>query len=125
MTERRELEACLRHVEKLNAIVLMNVALAHDFDRLFAAMEGHLSALPVVAGQPPVLGLRAVRNGVASGASLIRQLLLLGHMAPTTLQPVDVNVVLRDLVQELVFLMGDTIDVAFASEARTGHRQGR
>jgi C4-dicarboxylate-specific signal transduction histidine kinase len=48
---------------------------------------------------------------------LIRQLLLLGHMAPTTLQPVDVNAVLRGLVSELVFLIGATIEVDFASEA--------
>ena len=38
-------------------------------------------------------------------------------MAPTTLQPVDVNVVLGDLVPELVFLMGDTGKVVFASAA--------
>lgn len=117
VSERQELEGWLRHVERLNAIGRMTVALAHDFDRLFAAIQGHLRSLPADPGRPAPLGLRAVANGVETGASLIRQFLLLGHMAPTTLEPVDVNTVLDDLVPELVHLLGDTVRVIPASKA--------
>ena len=117
VSERRELEVWLRHVERLNAIGRMTIALAHDFDRLFAAMQGHLRALPVDPGRPAPLGLRAVGNGVETGASLIRQFLLLGHMAPTTLEPLDVNAVLDDLVPELIHMLGDRVKVIFASKA--------
>jgi PAS domain S-box-containing protein len=117
VSERRELEVWLRHVERLNAIGRMTVALAHDFDRLFAAMQGHLRALPVDPSRPTPLGLRAVGNGVEAGASLIRQFLLLGQMAPTTFEALDVNAVLDDLVLELGQLLGDTVKVIFAAEA--------
>ncbi|WP_342628360.1 response regulator [Nguyenibacter vanlangensis] len=100
ITRQREMEARLRQAEKMQALGTMAGGIAHDFNNLLTAVMG---SLELAADTGPPLDSRTARlldNAMAAarrGADLTRRLLNFSRPRDLSLQPVDVNALLRNM----------------------------
>ncbi len=115
VSERRDLEARLRRVERLEAVGQLAGGVAHDFNNLLMVVLGHADLL---LGQPEVSSdtlrfhLEQVRQAGQSGAELTRQLLAFGRrqvLQPTVL---DLNGLVTGLEPMLRRVLGENVMVA-------------
>jgi PAS domain S-box-containing protein len=119
VTERRQLEAQLRQVQKLESIGQLAGGVAHDFNNILAAIMMHLSLLH----QNPNLdeetseALKELEVETKRAANLTRQLLMFSRRSVMQPRIVDVNEVVQNLLKMLRRLLGEHIAIAFESQA--------
>jgi PAS domain S-box-containing protein len=116
VTERRSLEAQLRHAQKMEAVGQLAGGIAHDFNNILQAILLQVNLLRRVPGLPRLAsdGLAEVRTAAESAANLTRQLLVFSrreHMQPRWL---DVNEVIADLARMLERVVREDITVALS-----------
>ncbi|MBB2163195.1 response regulator [Gluconacetobacter sp. 1b LMG 1731] len=105
ITRQREMEARLRQAEKMQALGTMAGGIAHDFNNLLTAVMGSLE-LAVDMGEGlddrTTHLLDNAMGAARRGADLTRRLLNFSRPRDLSLQPVDVNALLRGLHDLLV-----------------------
>jgi PAS domain S-box-containing protein len=119
VSERRRLEAQLRHAQKMEAVGRLAGGIAHDFNNLLTAMLGFSAlGLEQTAPDDPVRPyLEEVQKAANRATSLTNQLLAFGRRQLLEARVVDLNVIVRDLERMLRILVGEDIalDLRLAS----------
>ena len=115
VTERLNLEAQLRHSQKMEAVGQLAAGVAHDFNNLLTIIQGHASSLVGTVGYDAatVESLNEVSAAAERAANLTKQLLTFSRkqvMQPKTL---DLNEVIGNAAKLLRRLMGENISLQF------------
>ena len=119
ITDRQHLEEQLRHGQKMEALGRLTGAIAHDFNKLLTVILGYAEALLDSEVTLPVRAeLREIRRASSSAASLTRQLLVFSRRMPAVLEPMDLNRLISELSPMLRRLLGKTVELALALEAK-------
>lgn len=115
ITERTNLEAQLRHAQKLESIGQLAAGVAHDFNNILTIIQGHADRLlGQYDGEAQVTEpLKLVSAAAKRGSSLTRQLLMFSRKQVMQSKIIDLNGVLANLTKLLHRLLGD--DVALES----------
>jgi PAS domain S-box-containing protein len=119
ITDRKHLEEQLRHGQKMEALGRLTGAIAHDFNNLLTVILGYAEALLDSEVTLPVRAeLREIRRASSSAASLTRQLLVFSRRMPAVLESIDLNRVISELSPMLRRLLGNTVQLVLALDAR-------
>jgi signal transduction histidine kinase/ActR/RegA family two-component response regulator len=120
IAEREKAEDALRHSQKMEALGQLTGGVAHDFNNLMTVVSGNLDLIDRLAetapdGGVPPDGLRrlvaAAQRGLARGARLTRQLLVLSRREPLESRIVDVNAMITDFAPLIQRAVGEVIDL--------------
>jgi signal transduction histidine kinase len=123
ITELREIEAQLRHAQKLDCIGRLAAGVAHDFNNLLTVIRGYTSQLlerTKKADDPCIIGLTEILKAAEKGAALTNQLLAFSRKQGIELQPLDLKRTLREDEQMLRHLMGKNIELMTELEPSLG-----
>jgi signal transduction histidine kinase len=103
----------------MEALGRLTGAIAHDFNNLLTVILGYAEALLDSEVTLPVRAeLREIRRASSSAASLTRQLLVFSRRMPAVLEPMDLNRVISELSPMLQRLLGKTMKLALALNAK-------
>jgi PAS domain S-box-containing protein len=113
VSERRRLEAELRHAHKMEAIGTLASGVAHDFNNLLMGVTSSAEvALQRCAGDGPVhRHLEEIKSAALSGASITRQLLTFGRRNEAEPEVIDLNVVIADAEAMLRRMLGKDVEL--------------
>jgi signal transduction histidine kinase/DNA-binding response OmpR family regulator len=120
MTEVLNLEAQLRHAQKLESVGQLAAGVAHDFNNILTVIQGYSeSLLTRRAADPAAHGaLKQISLAAQRAATLTRQLLMFSRKQVMKTQAVELNGVLQNLVKMLGRLVGE--DVAIENQLEEG-----
>jgi len=111
ITERRDLEAQLRHAQKMEAVGRLAGGVAHDFNNLLTVIQGHSQVM--LAKMPPSDTLRVsaeeIQKAGARGVLLTRQLLAFSRKEVVSPRVLDLGEVVRDMQSMLYRLIGEDV----------------
>jgi signal transduction histidine kinase/ActR/RegA family two-component response regulator len=101
---KREIEAAhdqLRQIQKMEAIGTLAGGIAHDFNNLLMAVQGYTSLMlfGMPAENPHFKMLQQIQETVADGKRLTQQILGYARLGSYHVKPVDLNRVLRNLME--------------------------
>ena len=120
ITGQRELEAQLRHSQKMEAIGQLAGGIAHDFNNILTIIQGF--ALTLLEGeQDPAARRTATQHIVEASeraAGLTRQLLAFGRRQIMQPQHVDLNELVTSLAKMVRRVLGEDIDLQLQLSAR-------
>jgi PAS domain S-box-containing protein len=130
VTERKELEARLAQAQKMQAIGQLAGGIAHDFNNLLTVINGYCDLL--LASQGPDSGeresLELIRQAGERATNLTQQLLAFSRKQVTQTRPVQLNLVVAEVLQlsrrligeniALIELLGDTAGHVLADAAQ-------
>jgi PAS domain S-box-containing protein len=116
ITERRQLEAQLIQVQKLDAIGQLAGGLAHDFNNLLVVISGcaELASVGSPPDDPVQHELDEILKATQRAASLTRQLLTFARRQIGEPKPLNLNNLIRDLDRMLRRLIREDITLASA-----------
>jgi len=119
ITERLNLEAQLRHAQKLESVGQLAAGVAHDFNNILTIIQGHSDRLIAQGDNHPgmVEPLKQVSAAAKRAASLTQQLLMFSRKQKMQPKVIDLNKVIANLTKMLQRLLGDDITL----EARPGN----
>jgi signal transduction histidine kinase/CheY-like chemotaxis protein len=109
LAERRQLERRLAEAQRVEGLGLLAGGIAHDFNNLLVGVLGNadLAALEVEPGTRVHAFLERIRTAGHRLADLARQMLTYSGRSPTSIQPVD----LAALAREMLVLVASSIPV--------------
>lgn len=102
-TKRRQLEETLRQTQKLESIGTLASGIAHDFNNILGIILGHASLLEKIHYEPERFSqsLTAIIATTKRGASLVNQLLTFARKTESVFEPLDVNIIIKELAKML------------------------
>lgn len=111
VTERRELEARLLQIQKMDAIGRLAGGVAHDFNNLLAVITGctDLACQMVEDEHPAKLELAEIQKAAARAAALTRQLLAFARRQAFEPRPLNLNTLILDMEKLLRRLIREDI----------------
>ena len=122
VTERKALEAQLRHAQKMEAVGLLAGGVAHDFNNLLLTVQGRAELL--------LAGLRErgderrqveeIQSAAERAAHLTRQLLAFSRRQPLRPRVVDLNALVLDLADMLRRLIGEDVELSLGLDPALG-----
>jgi PAS domain S-box-containing protein len=106
---RERLQRELAEARRMEVLGRFAGGVAHDFDNLLTAIQGHTSLLlrDVRPGDPQREGLEEIRGASERAADLTRHILAFGRRQAAEAGPVDVNRLVGNLARLLPPLIGD------------------
>ena len=120
MTERREMEEQLRHLQKLEAIGQLTGGVAHDFNNLLTAVMANIDFISAEADKPSFADVERVKRHAAAamraaarGAMLTQQLLAFARKQTLMPKPTNLNELVSGMSEMLLRTLGGTIRVEF------------
>jgi PAS domain S-box-containing protein len=119
-TERLNLEAQLRHSQKLESIGQLAAGVAHDFNNILTIIQGHSDRLLAQCdGEESVTEpLQQVSSAAKRASGLTRQLLMFSRKQIMQARVLDLNAVLKSMAQMLIPLLGE--DIALELKCASG-----
>lgn len=111
VTERRALEAALRQCQKMEAIGQLTAGIAHDFNNLMQVIQGNAELLGEDPDHDPELTAPILR-ATKKGAELTKRLLAFGRKQALMPQPIDVPLLIADMMPLLVRSVGENVEVS-------------
>ncbi len=111
ISERRQLEAQFRQSQKLEAVGQLAGGVAHDFNNILTAIQGHASLL-LAEGQQTADAtdsIRQILEAAERAAGLTRQLLAFSRKQVLQTTDVDINDVVAGMVRLLQRILGEDI----------------
>jgi PAS domain S-box-containing protein len=111
ITERLNLEAQLRHSQKLESIGQLAAGVAHDFNNILTIIQGHSDRLIARCTEQPDLTepLKLVSAAAKRAANLTQQLLMFSRKQKMQAKVLDLNKIITNLGKMLQRLLGDDI----------------
>ncbi|UUL81828.1 PAS domain-containing protein [Sphingomonas qomolangmaensis] len=113
----------LRQAQKMEAVGQLTGGIAHDFNNMLAVVIGALDLLErrLAQGSTDVgRYVMAARDGATRAAGLTQRLLAFARQSPLAARPIDVNQMVRGMIELLIRTIGDDIRV----ETKLGERSG-
>jgi PAS domain S-box-containing protein len=119
MTERLNLEAQLRHAQKMEAVGQLAAGVAHDFNNILTIIQGHAGLLLAAPDLPEDIrpALKQMSGAASQAASLTKQLLTFSRKQVMQLRHLDLNEVVRGAAQMLHRLLGETVALELQCDA--------
>ena len=116
ITERKQLEEQLRRSQKMEALGTLAGGIAHDFNNILGGILGYASFIraQMAADDPFRSDVETIIHSAQRAAELTNQLLAFARGSRPETRPVD----LRETIQEVVRLLGRTIDRSIMIEPR-------
>ncbi len=101
ITERKQLEAQLRHSERMESVGILAGGIAHDFNNLMMGIMGNTSLLrhDMPVSHPWQERLKKIEKLIESGSRLTSQLLGYARKGAYEIQSLNLNRVIRDTVE--------------------------
>lgn len=120
ITERMRLEAQLRHAQKLESVGRLAGGIAHDFNNLLTVISGYAElALDMnPTHNPQRAELEAIHKATLQAQRLTRQLLAFARKQPVQEQILDLGLLINGMDTLLRRLLGETIRLVIATEAK-------
>jgi len=118
VTERRALEAQLRHAQKLEALGQLSGSVAHDFNNLLSVIIGYselLSADPALEGTTKTQ-LETIKRAGERAASLTSQLLAFSRRQVLRPSVINLNSLLRETERMFRRIMPENLEQNFLLE---------
>ena len=113
VTEILNLEAQLRHAQKLESVGQLAAGIAHDFNNLLTVIQGYAECL--LSHRPKdsftATALKQISLASQRAASLTRQLLTFSRKQVIQPQVLDLNAVLRNLLEMIGRVVGEHIQI--------------
>jgi PAS domain S-box-containing protein len=111
VTDVLNLEAQLRHAQKLESVGQLAAGIAHDFNNILTIIQGYADCLLARAAQDKAASsaLKQIGNAARRAASLTRQLLTFSRKQIIQTKVLDLNGVLQNLYNMLPRLLGEDI----------------
>jgi signal transduction histidine kinase len=116
----RQLEAQLRHAQKMEAVGHLAGGIAHDFNNILTGILGYASLLKegVPAGSPNREPIDEIEQAARRAATLTRGLLAFSRKQQMELRPTDLNEVVRNLEKMLRRIIGEDVELRVELSAR-------
>ncbi|GGF35524.1 hypothetical protein GCM10011611_47330 [Aliidongia dinghuensis] len=112
IVERREAEAKLEQVQRIEAIGQLTSGVAHDFNNLLTAILGNLELAQMrLRNHPAARSLETAARAAERGATLVSQLLAFARKQRLEPKPVDINRLVDGLSDLLARSIGPTVTV--------------
>jgi two-component system cell cycle sensor histidine kinase/response regulator CckA len=113
----------LREAQKLESIGRLAGGVAHDFNNILMAINGHteLALRRIAEGRPGRDSLEEVRLSAQRGAHLIRQLLAYSRKGKQQRRPVDLAAIVAALEASLLRLVGEDVELTVRSGREVPH----
>ena len=120
VTEMLNLEAQLRHAQKLESVGQLAAGVAHDFNNVLTVISGYTECLMHRCQGDAMTSqaLKQIAEGARRAATLTRQLLMFSRKQVIQTATLDLNAVLRNVTNMLVRLLGE--DIALESQYGVG-----
>jgi signal transduction histidine kinase len=122
ITARRQLEAQLQQVQKMEAVGRLAGGVAHDFNNILGVILGHSQIL--LSGMSPADPQRARVEQILSAseraAMLTRQLLAFSRKQVLESRVIDLNGLIEALIKMLGRLIGEDVELTFRRSASAG-----
>ncbi len=111
--ERRRLEDQLLQAQKMEAVGLLAGGIAHDFNNILTAIMGYGSLLQSLmpSDDPLRTYVNQIITASVKAASLTQSLLAFSRRQVLSIEPVNVNETIEDIITLLSRIMGEHIDV--------------
>jgi signal transduction histidine kinase len=119
-TARHQAEERLRQAEKMAAVGRLTAGIAHDFNNLLSSIVGNADMLERDIGGDPVLARRLsiILQSAERGADLVQRLLAFARKQPLDPTAVNLNGIVRGMLELLQSTLGRAVRVATALDAR-------
>jgi PAS domain S-box-containing protein len=119
ITERLNLEAQLRHAQKLESIGQLAAGVAHDFNNILTIIQGHTDRLVTRCAEQPDVAepLKLVSTAAKRASNLTQQLLTFSRKQKMQARVLDLNKIISNLGKMLQRLIGDDITLETSLEA--------
>lgn len=110
---RKKLEAELQQAHKMEAIGTLAGGIAHDFNNILSAILGYaeLAAREMDDAENLDKDLRQIIKGVERARELVRQILTFSHRNEQQLQPLKVQVIIKEALKLLRSSIPSTIEI--------------
>ncbi|MBU0663199.1 MAG: PAS domain S-box protein [Proteobacteria bacterium] len=112
VSERLEIEKQLRQAQKLEAVGTLAGGIAHDFNNILTAILGYgellLMELPI--GSPTRKKQEAIMKAAKRAADLVKQILAFSHKGEQELQPLCMQLVVKEVLKLLRASIPSTIE---------------
>ncbi|NCO83998.1 MAG: hypothetical protein COZ31_01695 [Nitrospirae bacterium CG_4_10_14_3_um_filter_44_29] len=107
------LEAQLRHAQKMEAVGTLTGGIAHDFNNILTVIVGYAGILQMKMGRDDPLRAHVDQILASSerAAALVRSLLTFSRKQLLSLQPVDINEIIRKVEGLLRRVIGEDIEL--------------
>lgn len=99
VTDEQEVEAQLRHTNRMDAVGQLAAGVAHDFNNMLGAITAAAELVKLEQGAHE--GLEVILSASSQAAGLVRQLLEFGRKATNQREALDLHAVLDDVVSML------------------------
>jgi PAS domain S-box-containing protein len=111
LTKQRELEAQLRHAQKMEAVGQLAAGVAHDFNNVLTVIQGCSEFLraSLPEGDESREDVEMIRDAALRASVLTRQLLAFSRKQVLQLSTVDLNACITDLQRIVGKMMGEDI----------------
>lgn len=111
VTERRRLEARVRHLQKLESVGTLTGGVAHEFNNLLGVVLGNLDLLSLQLGGDDAKQrlLARIVSSATRGAELAHSMLAFGRRAMLSPVPTDAHALITQLVTGMTATLGPNI----------------
>ena len=112
VSERKKLEAQLRHAQKMEAVGTLAGGIAHDFNNILSVIMGYgtLVADTLETGSPAKEDMKEVLIAAERAAALTRRLLAFSRKDVVRMMPVDINEIILGLKKMLGRIIRESIE---------------
>lgn len=121
ISEKKRMERALQQVQKMEAIGRLAGGIAHDFNNLLTVINGYSQILSEeLAGHPSGKSLDLIKQAGNRAAALTKKILSFSRHHVFEQKPVQLNLIIRDIVDLLKSLIGEHIKLVVSVDPDAG-----